>query len=298
MSPRLSRRSKADLKMLSVIVLFLFKNKLITFLALILAAIWYSYEVFYARPNATFAGVPQAQHWDLNHATRIFRNNGFMLGYSEWRGSPLWVTYHLTPKPEGIHIGKRPSSFHVDLRSIRRVRHDDYTSSGYDRGHMAPNYAIATLYGRNAQIDTFDMTNITPQKPKLNRKLWQRLESVEIDYLAKWFKSVWVLTGPIYDENKEKLKSSNVEIPDAFYKIYIQPQGNDGKPHVLALIMPQKVYGNESLMKYVTTVDDVEKKTGFDFFSELDDTIEDQIEAQNEADYWRLKEVAKLPSRF
>jgi len=298
MGRNLSRRSKADLKILGVVLLFLFRNKLVALLALALAGIWYSYEVFYARPQATFGGVPQEQHWDLNHFTRVFRNNAFMLGYSEWRGSPLWVTYQLTTKPENVKNGKRPSGFYVDQRSIRRVRHDDYTGSGYDRGHMAPNYAIATLYGRKAQIDTFDMTNITPQKPKLNRKLWQRLESVEIDYLAKWFQSIWVFTGPIYGEDKKTLKSSKVEIPEAFYKIYIQPKDENGKVHALALIMPQNVYGNESLLKYVTTVDEVEQRTGLDFFPALEDKIEQQIESQNEVDYWRLEEVAKLPSRF
>lgn len=220
-----------------------------------------------------------------------------MLGYSEWRASPLWVTYHLTPKPNNSHIGKRPSSFYVDSRSIRRVKHADYTRSGYDRGHMAPNYAIASLYGRKGQMDTFDMTNITPQKPNLNRKLWQRLEAVEMDYFTQWFDSIWVLTGPIYDEDKQTLKSSSVEIPDAFYKVYIQSD-EEGNLHTLAFIMPQDVYGNESLLKFVTTVDEVEQRTGLDFFKDLDDEIENRIEAQKDIKFWRLEEVAKIPSRY
>jgi len=93
---------------------------------------------------------------------RVFRNEGFMVGYSEWRGNPLWVTYHLRPISKMKKL-KRPSRFKTDWRSFRRVSHNDYLKSGYDRGHMAPNYAISNVYGREGQLDTFVMSNITPQ---------------------------------------------------------------------------------------------------------------------------------------
>jgi len=246
----------------------------------------------------SYEGVPKEQSFfALNTFTRVFRSEGFMVGYSEWRQNPLWVTYHLTPIHKNKKL-KRPSGFKVDERSLRRVKHNDYLHSGYDRGHMAPNYAISNLYGRKGQLDTFVMTNITPQKPKLNQKLWQRLEDVEANKFAKWFKDIWVITGPIFDDKITKLKSG-VEIPDAFYKIYIRPAKRKGEaPKVLSFIMPQKVKGNESLAKFTSSIDEIEKLTGFDFLSKLDDKIEKKIEASTSTSGWRLKEVATLPSRY
>ncbi|MFT5063437.1 MAG: endonuclease G [Gammaproteobacteria bacterium] len=98
-----------------------------------------------------------------------------MVGYSEIRKKALWVVYKLDTKASK-KSGKRPSGFKIDGRSSARVSHDDYTGSGYDPGHMALNHAIAINYGRSDQVATFAMTNITPQKDKLNQKLWQRLE--------------------------------------------------------------------------------------------------------------------------
>jgi endonuclease G len=217
--------------------------------------LFYLYEMNIARPNATYMGVPESTKTSLNTFTRVFRNSDFMIGYSDYRGNPLWVSYLLTPVPEDAKRLKRPSSFYKDWRNVTQIEHSDYTHSGYDRGHMAPNYAISRLYGRSAQISTFDMTNITPQRPNLNRKLWQRLEEAEVKEFTKYFDKVWVFTGPIFDEDKETLKNSKyVEIPDAFYKIYIGVS-KDKTPKTLAFIMPQDVQGNESFMEFISTID-------------------------------------------
>jgi endonuclease G len=163
---------------------------------------------------------------------------------------------------------------------------------------MAPNYAISRLYGKSAQLETFDMTNITPQKPNLNRKLWQRLEKAEVSEFTKYFDKVWVFTGPIFDEKKETLKNSKfVEVPDAFFKIYIGLKAKQ-EAKTLAFIMPQSVKGNESFMKFVTTIDEVEKQTGLDFLTKIEDTLEDKLEATQDTKVWHLKAVATKPSRY
>ncbi len=263
----------------------------------LLGGVFYSYEIFYAREKASVLGVPDAKGFSLNRFVRVFRNDGFMVGYSEYRANPLWVVYKLQePDPNAPKL-PRPSKFESDWRSIRGVNHDDYTGSGYDRGHMAPNYAISTLYGKDAQLQTFLMTNITPQKPKLNQQLWQRLEELEVSFFTTIFKEVWVITGTIFDDNIEYLKSSRVEIPDSFYKILVVFDENK-KPHTLAFLMPQNVYGNEPLDRYLTTIDEIERLSGFDFLHKLDDSLENAIEAEIDALNWRLKEVANKKSRY
>lgn len=258
----------------------------------------YGYEVKIARPALLYQGAPQSRDAkNIDTWFRILRNHGFILGYSDLRGNPLWVEYALTAA-ENTPSLKRPGRFETDWRSINRVSHDSYQKSGYDRGHLAPNYAMSHLYGREGQADSFLMTNITPQKAKLNQQLWQHLEEAEIKHFAKLFGKVWVITGPVFSGTVERLSSDwTVEIPDAFFKIYIT-EAVSGKPPIsLAFLIPQTVNGHEPLAQFVTSIDNIEMQTGIDFFAELDDRIEAHLEAAIEPLPWNLQTVGKLSSQ-
>jgi endonuclease G len=243
-----------------------------------------------------YGGLPKAQSFALRTWTRVLENRGFTIGYSELRRNPLWVSYYARPVRRR-HAYRRPEGFQVDTRTLARVSSRDYSRSGYQRGHLAPSWLIAQLYGRKAQLQTFLMSNITPQRPNLNQKLWQRLEEVESDRFARWLDGVWVFTGPIFDRRIERL-GSGVEVPDAFYRIFLN-EGMDGTPRVLAFAVPQNVRGDEPLDRFVTTVDAIESQTGFDFLTALEDGLEARIEsAPTDAAYWRLPEVCCLPPRY
>lgn len=288
-----------SLRLTFTLIRLLWRNPAALLLILLSSAGWYGYEYQIARPAMVFQGVPQTSDWrQVNSWFRVLRNNGFILGYSDLRGNPLWVMYSLHPVEDNGQNLRRPRHFSADWRGLDRVSHESYSGSGYDRGHMAPNYAMSRLYGAAAQADSFLMTNITPQKANLNQKWWQRLESVEIDHFARRFGQVWVVTGPIFDDSIERLKSAwQVEIPDAFYKIYVT-QPEPGKLAALAFLVPQTVHGKEPLDDYLSNIDTIEAKTGLDFFPDLDDTVEAQLEASKDATVWQLENVARLPSRY
>ncbi len=238
----------------------------------------YVHEVNTARPAMTWMGMPQSQGGAFTW-TRVFRNPGFMLGWSDLRGNALWVTYRLTATPTDGRGLRRPERFSADWRAFGLVDHDSYTRSGYDRGHLAPNHAIARLYGRDAQLATFRMTNISPQRSDLNQRVWQRLEQYEFDQLTARYGEVWVTTGPVFTGARERLRSEPlVEIPDAFYKLYALTYA-DGTPRLYAFLVPQTVRGHEPLARFVVSVDHIEALTGLDFFHALEDPLEDRLEA-------------------
>jgi len=246
-----------------------------------------------------YQGEPKATSWSMNTWFRTLRNHGFIVGYSDVRGNPLWVEYALHPVDESVPSLPRPSKFTKDWRAINRINHDSYTKSGYDRGHNAPNYAMSHLYGKDGQTDSFLMTNISPQKPRLNQQFWRRLEEAEIKNFTKLADKVWVITGPVFTGSTERLSSSwRVEIPDAFYKMYITEAKPNQPSKVLAFIVPQTIRGNESLSQFVTSIDTIEAQTGLDFFSDLDDVIEDRLEASVEPQAWDLQAVSNAPYRY
>lgn len=256
------------------------KHPKLFIMALLLGGLSYTYEFFIARDTMVFQGIPKATENSWKTFTRIFRNDAYMVGYSDFRSNPLWVVYKLTPSQKNAAHLKRPESFKSDWRNLGLISTSDYTNSGYDRGHMAPNRAIARLYGKKAQEETFLMTNISPQKPSLNQKLWQELEALEFEEFTQKFKQVWVYTGPLFHGDTRHLNHSYwVEIPDAFYKIYVGIR-EDGTLSTLAFIMPQNVKANMPLKKFIVNIDTVEKQSGFDFLHALDDVLEHKLEEE------------------
>jgi len=263
-------------------------------LSLLIGA-WYAFEIHIARPPMFWMGEPKPMD-RMNPLTwaRILRNQSFILGYSDLRGNPLWAIYALMPSPQGETSQMPPEEFKPDWRGINRVAPAHFNGSGYDIGHVASFRSIGLIYGPQGQLDALRMTNATPQKPSLNGKLWERLEELELDSFAKQFGKIWVMAGPIFDPPVKRLHTSwRVEVPDAFYKIIVAP---DAKK-MLALLIPQTVRGEEPLDHFVTSVDAIEKRTGFDFFHELDDAEEDSMEAAVDPDAWHLRELARQPRR-
>ena len=117
---------------------------------------------------------------------------GYIAGYSPATRNPAWVAYKLSGTP-AHSTTERPSRFLDDPRVSGEAQHDDYTHSGYDRGHLASNAVIGSYFGATAQRETFYMTNIIPQTPKLNRGgVWRQIERLEMGMGAA-FRDAWVV---------------------------------------------------------------------------------------------------------
>lgn len=245
------------------------------------------------RATAGCYGLPQTQQRLIDRlSVHVLNNNGFVVGYSELYANPLWVSYRLSdpayPKP-----ASRPREFSADPRSFRGIEADALRGSGYQRGHLAPSYAMYRVHGPQAQRDSFLMTNISPQLPALNQKLWQRLEEVIMDRLLPQKDRLCVITGPLF-KDQPRILASGVAVPEAFYKILVDP---GDAPQVLAFLMPQKVQGDEPLDSYLTTIDEIERRSGIDFLSALDDATEAELESRL-GDDWGLRRFARLPARY
>jgi endonuclease G len=219
-----------------------------------------------------YAGMPVADGYP--NPVTVIERNGFTLAYDEERANPAWVGYKITlNKWHEEHA--RPSGFKVDDDTRAKISHKDYTRSGYDRGHMAPNEAISESYGRHAQLDTFLMSNVVPQKGNLNQGPWREFEERMVEYTKK-AEEVWVITGPLYDDDVEMMPNGEVEIPDAFFKIAVDEF--DGRARIIGIIMSQGLARKADPYDHITTVDEIEAASGWDFFAELPDDAEAAIE--------------------
>lgn len=236
----------------------------------------------------SYAGLPSGAE------VQVLQNPGFVVGYSDARRQPLWVTYR-AESLKGQRSYRRIDRFEPDPRLTRPVRHQDYTRSGYTRGHLAPAYLIGRLYGRDAQRATHLMSNIAPQKARLNELLWQRLEEAEADVVAPGAVELWVAAGPVFGASRP-LQGSGIALPEAFYRVWIDLR--DGQPWALAFLVPQSVCGSEPLSQFLTTIDEIERRTGLDFFHEMPDAQEAALERGHSTEGWRLDRYDAKPGRY
>jgi endonuclease G len=236
-----------------------------------------------------FGGAPRvAGEGDAIPAGRFLRNTGYLVGYEDELGAPLWVGYHVKDIDPLPRPAERPGRFAVDGRTVAQVDPDAYTNSGYDRGHLAPNFAIATRYGEAAQKETFLMSNIVPQRPALNTGLWKQMEMrVATSYPAR-FGEVWVLAGPVFKRSPPRLPERSLglqpAIPEAFY--FIITDESDGQVRTLAFLFPQEPAARAKPETYLTTVDEIERRTGLDFFGELPLEVEAALESRRAERVW------------
>lgn len=234
----------------------------------------------------TYGGLPVQTSNEAGKHTKVLINTTYISCYDETLKNPLWVAYRLgNIKGEFKYTNwERPFRFMTDYRTASRVDHDAFKSSGYDRGHMAPNATILSQYGQIAQLETYLMTNISPQSPSLNQGLWAELERIERESLSqddtpnKEVHDLYVITGPVFSRKPVTL-ASGVAVPSSFYRILAFRKGYTGTLKAVAFLFPQKPQ-SKKLADYLTTIDHIESLTGLNFFPELSTVVQRNLESK------------------
>jgi endonuclease G len=208
---------------------------------------------------------------------QVLRNLGYSVGYDNALPSPRWSSYRVFPNPG--QAADRPAGFRTDPRTPARVTTQEYVRSGYDRGHLAPNYAIAVCHGEDAQKETFLLTNIVPQLHALNAGLWKDLEQRIVRRYVERYGTVWVQVGPVYAANPAK-RIGRLPVPDAFWMVVSEYEAKDRGIRAIAFVVPhEEKWRDVELTRYVVSIRKVEELTGLDFFPKLPKAVQDRLES-------------------
>ena len=149
----------------------------------------------------------------------------------------------------------------------------DFDGKVYDRGHLAPSEDF--IWSQEANDETFVMTNMTPQKKKLNRGAWKSLET-KVRNWACTEEHVTVITGPVLNRIPKRAPSA-VSIPQKFFKIVI-----DKTPPRKAIgFVFEQDDGKFDMAKKATSLAEVEKQAGIHFASESGLTREEYTKLRN-----------------
>jgi endonuclease G len=213
-------------------------------------------------------------------ATDLVRHTYYILSYNEKYEQANWVYYSLTDSMVLNAGEERSNQFKTDpLVPTGSAKSSDYTKSGYDRGHLCP--AGDMGFNKKAMFESFMMSNISPQKPDFNRGIWKELES-SVRGWAKKEHNIIVVTGPVFKDDKGTIGKDNVEVPGYYFKVIFDATD---EPKMIAFLLPNGK-SDRPMKDFAVPADEVEKLTGFDFFSQLPDSEETKLESKVELAGW------------
>ena len=248
----------------------------------------YEYDIGAPSGSVLFAGAPRRVAPPAPSDIRIIDRGEFVIGWSDSLRHPVWCAYHVPG--EARHPDGRRPGFILDRSIPSAPSPSDYANSGFDRGHMVPNHAIASRFGKEEQRKTFMMSNVAPQSPALNRGIWRDVEHRIADLWTARYGEIWVVVGCFTrpcDSSRETLSGTSIDIPSDYYMVVLAQEGLDIR--ALAVICPQTTPWHAWPARALISIDELEELTGLDFNPELPSFIQDPLESELPSRLWPIR---------
>lgn len=212
---------------------------------------------------------------EADSSEHLLRYTGFTSSYNHTTLVPNWVSYTLTAEQaHGTYAATASFSRDPQLRG-RQASREDYSRSGWDKGHMAPRADMK--WDPQAYYESYYFTNICPQAHALNAGAWNALEQ-HVRLLAERYGAVHVVCGPIFHSPTPRtIGAARVWVPDAFFKALLLPRG--GSYSAIAFVMPADMERG-SFRQCALTVDSLEALLGRNLFAALPDSTQQRIESR------------------
>lgn len=234
--------------------------------------------------------------WNRNGGER---NYSFEYDYDSYMA--LWVAY---PLNKSLGTNKLTGTSRTDAWGLDPLIPSQYqqslysgfpSSNTYARGHQLPSADRRLSWNNNAS--TFYFTNMTPQMHNFNEGVWAGLET-KVRGWADTADTLYVVTGCTLAGSTTTTPDNSgkdIPVPDGYFKALLMYMpgstlGIDGY-RACGFWLPHKAgIGNNEFMNYKMSIDELETKTGFDFFVNLPAKVgadkAAQIEAQS-PDSWK-----------
>ena len=249
---------------------------------------------------ASMLEIPALKGGSMNQfITHTTKRNGkdyptYSLEYSYKYKHSYWIAYRFD-NTTGGNVG-RNEAYKPDpeLASQYAAKHNDYTNSGYTRGHLCA--SSDRQYSKEANQQTFYMSNISPQSGNGFNQSGSAWNTGE-DKVQAWGYNIsrstdtlYVVKGGTIGEGMIKGYIKNeIAIPKYFFMAVLFRSGDNYK--AIGFYMPHENLKDDpdkkDPKKYLMSIDALEQETGIDFFHNLPDNIENTVEATYNVNDWQ-----------
>jgi endonuclease G len=190
-------------------------------------------------------------------------SDNFAVLYSQTSKTPMVVVERLnSTQLQDAKGEERTNQFYPDPRIPKsgRAELSDYRSQhpAVDRGHQSP---AADAPSPNAMAQSFALSNMVPQDPTNNRKIWSKVESDVRKFAKRADGNVFVFTGPLFDQGHATIGNNKVWVPTRLFKLVYDASSK----RAWAYVLPNAETRIEKPMDYDTFV----KSTGLKLLGNL-----------------------------
>ena len=185
----------------------------------------------------------------------------FAVLYSQTSKTPLVVVERLNAaKLKDAKGEERTNQFYADPRIPKggRAELSDYRAQHMDRGHQSP---AADAPNANAMAQSFALSNMVPQDPTNNRKIWSKVEADVRKFAVRAGGDVYVFTGPLFDAGYGTIGDNKVWVPTRLFKLVYDASSQ----RAWAYVLPNAETRIQKPMDYETFV----KSTGLKLLGNL-----------------------------
>ncbi len=170
---------------------------------------------------------------------------------------------------------------------------DPFWQSGYDHGHICPN--ADRKYSREANRQTFFLTNMQPQRNAFNAGLWLSMEN---KVTKSWWPTatgdtLYIVKGGTIDsaeniieyisnsQHSATARQGFIPVPRYFFMALLRKQKTGYKALAFWAEHLNENHKNDPLSNYVINIRELERRTGIDFFCNLPDNTEEEVETMS-----------------
>jgi len=211
----------------------------------------------------------------------------YSLSYNRSRATANWVSWRL----DANWIGSAPRQDDFRPDSVLpagwyQVTSEDYSGSGYDRGHLVPSGDRTRSIPDNSA--TFLMTNIIPQLAANNQGAWEDFESY-LRTLAQSGQEIYIVSG-VYG-NIGTIAGGRIVVPHSTWKVaLVLPNGGGDLQRIgkgtrtIGIVVPNfpPLNINATWREFRVSVNEVENLTGYNFFSNVPKNTQEIIERRKD----------------
>lgn len=244
--------------------------------------------------------LPAMDDPDLGYYSHSFEMNGqtyrnYSFGWSQKDLVSLWVAYPLCSMYTKKNVSRTDEWAYDPLLGkdssapfsyYGRLSPGSKENDPYARGHQLP--SADRLCCREANVQTFYGTNMTPQLFDHNGGIWSDLEG-KVRNIAEKSDTTYVVTGCIVEGGKTvyDFDDKKMTVPTAYFKALLRYSRSStlGQWNAAAFYLEHRVYSESLGKQHSMSIDELEETTGLDFFVNLKDKVgEEQAKAIEAAD--------------
>jgi len=250
---------------------------------------------------------------DETRPIEVLVNHGYVVGFCPDRLQPAWSAYRVAHADADVDYD-RPLTYYDDLRLDEELRIGRKTFGRLggiqlNVGHMTPNEVINRQFGRLAQMETFLMSNMSPQYGSLNSGVWLKLETAIREIKDEDGKDhVWAIVGPVFGDQPASVNRGHgkyLPVPDKYFCVIVDPHtypyDTPSRVAIDCFLIPQNAPRSSSPEDYPATLEEVEEATQLEFFAswgrELPLGLAAQEESRPESRLMRILKQKSLESR-